>query len=86
MKLTKSPLYPIGSLMFYLFIPVAYGKMNKAMVARLTGHSYSDKRNILPINPKYDGRLFIKLDVQYMHFFINCSKCTQKFKTIYCSV
>jgi hypothetical protein len=61
MKLTKSPLYPIGSLMFYLFIPVAYGKMNKAMVARLTGHSYSDKRNILPINPKYDRRLFIKL-------------------------
>mgnify|MGYP001362110861 CR=1 FL=1 len=55
MKLTKSPLYPIGSLMFYLFIPVVYGKMNKAMVARLTGHFYSNKRNILPINPKYDN-------------------------------
>ena len=70
MKLTKSLPYPIGSLMFYLFIPVVYGKMNKAMAARLTGHLQSDKRNILPINPKYDGRLFIKLHVQYVHFFI----------------
>ena len=54
MKLTKSLLYPIGSLMFYLFILVVYGKMNKVTVARLTGHLQSDKRNILQINPKYE--------------------------------
>ena len=72
MKPTKSPLYPIGSLMFYPFIPVVYGKMNKAMVARLTGHFYSNKRNILPINPKYDSKLFIEL--QYVGFSINCSE------------
>ena len=57
MKLTKSLPYPIGSLMFYLFIPVAYGKMNKAMVARLTG-----KVSLLGVDSLWGDCTFIPAD------------------------
>ena len=38
-----------------------------------TGNSLSDQRNILPVNPKYDKRLFNELHVQYMLFYIKLS-------------
>ena len=60
MKLTKFLPYPIGCPMFYLSIPVVYGKMNKVTVARLTGNSLSDQRIILQINPKYNAKLSIE--------------------------
>ena len=43
---------------------------------KVTGNSLSDQRNILTINPKYDGRLFDELHDQYVLFYIKlfCSK------------
>ena len=43
---------------------------------KVTGNSLSDQRNILTINPKYDGTLFDELCDQYVLFYIKlfCSR------------
>ena len=57
----------------------AQDEPDKQVKELVTGYSLSDKCNILPVNPKYDERLFDELH----DFTSNCSEHTQKFKTIW---
>ena len=40
------------------------------------GYSLSAQRNILPINPKYDKRVFVELHVQYVQHQIFLKTCS----------
>ena len=58
----------------------------------LTGKSMSEALIFASTNPKYDNRLFIELQVQYMKLsssehvvYINCSECQNKNKKHLCT-
>ena len=55
-----------------------------------TGKYLSEALILASTNPKYDKRLFIKLQVQYMKIassehvaYINCSECQNKKQVVY---
>ena len=55
-----------------------------------TGKSLSEALILASTNPKYDKRLFIELQVQYMKIansehvvYINCSECQNKNQFVY---
>ena len=55
-----------------------------------TGKSFSEGLILASINPQYDKRLFIDLQVQYMKItrsehvvYINCSECQNKKQFVY---
>ena len=49
-----------------------------SIVLTFTGYTLSKALKLTPINPKYDDRLFVTLQVQYMVCTSNCSECQNK--------
>ena len=69
-----------------------YGATKGKICYEVTGKSFSEALVLASTKPKYDKRLFIDLQVQYMkigssehvqnilHVYINCSECQNKNK------